>query len=626
MEDLESFIEYIYTLPNSSKRHLPRLICVFYLILDPAPISGLLASSDDTPSASAQNTAARALLAVEGFVNFFGSWWDFDPREMPLRAAFRDIWPRIWAWAQFHDTFCESLDFGYSPAYIYHSVVGAIHGLLYRLNLDQDVVQTPHLYEYLGRAWATITAAPPSDERLAQLGGFGEMIERVCTRYPGASAERLEQLAVGAGGPQELARLCVSNLGLAFPNLTGPLTPFAMGICGGVLSVILDSQPASGDDVAFRHALYNFGAVSQLTIALQALLASAPDPIYSKYSESHSDDVLDCFSTIMAFFHEPFVEPAEIAFVEALKAGFLPAAYAAWRQAAPDYIWEADGSTLIKDHTFHVDFLLSPLVLTELSRWNLDDVDDTSSFVDLRVAGAWKDIIRLLRAHLALLSKHNAERSAILRGCDNPQCGCLHAKKDLKRCGTCRLARYCSRACQKRDWMERHRTYCDDSAIQDDSRQERLRCGFIRSLLDSWYTLDEEDVALELLRLFVRRGPDILPYVLFDYKDAYSVGCRVTVAAIEDNPELGERFAEDVDRARNSGGRVHLHFLTSHPEEPYSSDLFPFYTTGGGLYEGLRKIAAGLSSVVERDLDLEIYRGQIRQLLAEEREACLKTH
>ncbi|KAJ7055187.1 hypothetical protein C8F01DRAFT_1320748 [Mycena amicta] len=456
-----------------------------------------------------QNTAARTFLAVDGVGSLFTYWFQIEPPEVPLRAALRDVWPRIWAWAQFHDRFCESVDFGYSPADIYQSVVAAIHGLLYRLKLDQDVVETPHLYEYLGRAWATITAAPSSDERLTHLSGFGEVMSSANESYTGTSADRLQQLAVGAGGPRELARLCVSNLSLAYPTTTAPLTLFATAICGGVLSVILNSKP--GDDVVFRHALYSLGVVSQLTIALQALLASAPDP---KYSE-----------------------------------------------------------------------------------WNLDDVDDTSSFVDLGVAAAWKDIIRLLRVHLDLLSEHNAERSSVLRGCYNPQCGRLHAKTDLKRCETCRLARYCSSACQKRDWKERHRTYCDESAAQDDLRQAS----------------DKEHIALELLRLFVGRGPDILPYVLFDYTDAYSVGCRVTVAAIEDNSELGENFVEDVDRARNSGGLIHLHFLPSLPEEPDRWEVFPFYTTGGGLYEGLRKIAA---NVVERDLDLnlEIYREEIRRV------------
>ncbi|KAJ7055212.1 hypothetical protein C8F01DRAFT_1159791 [Mycena amicta] len=470
MEDLESFIEYIDAAPNSSKRHLPRLICVFYLILDPAPISGLLAKLDDAASdtvASMQNRAARALLAVKGVGLLFRYWFQIEPPEVPLRAAFRYVWPRVWAWAQFHDTFCESLDFGYSPADIYQSVVAAIHGVLYRLTLDQDVVETPHLYEYFGRAWATITAAPPSVQRLG-LAGFAEVISRANESYTGPSvAERLQQLAVGAGGPREPARLCVSNLSLAYPTTTAPLTLFATAVCCGVFFVIADSQP--GGDVAFRQALYSLGLVTQLTITLQALPASAPYPRPPEYDGGH---VHNSFMTILQFLHDSSFESQDTTFVDALKAGFLPAAYAFWGQATPDNIWEAhDGSrTSIKDHTFDVDFLLSPLVLTELHRWNLDDVEDTSSFLDLRVAAAWKDIVRVIRTHLDLLSEHNAERSSILRACFNPQCGRLHAKKDLKRCGTCRLARYCSRACQKRDWKERHRTYCNDSTAQDDSR------------------------------------------------------------------------------------------------------------------------------------------------------------
>jgi hypothetical protein len=68
----------------------------------------------------------------------------------------------------------------------------------------------------------------------------------------------------------------------------------------------------------------------------------------------------------------------------------------------------------------------------------------------------------------SLLDYLEAMRSAALEGfpyCDNDGCEVVGHIKDLKFCPRCKIARYCSDACQKHAWNAgRHKAKCGTSA------------------------------------------------------------------------------------------------------------------------------------------------------------------
>ena len=63
---------------------------------------------------------------------------------------------------------------------------------------------------------------------------------------------------------------------------------------------------------------------------------------------------------------------------------------------------------------------------------------------------------------LLALSKYYAQSSDACWGCgkDDKGTGSGRGCHSLKKCGACKIARYCDRKCQTKDWTERHRVWC----------------------------------------------------------------------------------------------------------------------------------------------------------------------
>ena len=49
--------------------------------------------------------------------------------------------------------------------------------------------------------------------------------------------------------------------------------------------------------------------------------------------------------------------------------------------------------------------------------------------------------------------------------------------KAMAKCSLCKVARYCSAECQKKDWKARHRVHCP---ARRQAREERGECEFCR--------------------------------------------------------------------------------------------------------------------------------------------------
>ncbi|KAJ7048737.1 hypothetical protein C8F01DRAFT_45883 [Mycena amicta] len=162
LRDLDAFLRFIADDPRFEKEFLPRLICVLYVALDPTPISGFL---PDAPTSPADNNAfaevvARAMRAVCSV----GLWIDrLEPHQKTSPAVLREVWPRMWAWMQFHDAFWDSglVAFPHTPAMIYYLTLSAVTTLGYESTLlTRQVLDTPHFFDFLGEAWARFVWGP----------------------------------------------------------------------------------------------------------------------------------------------------------------------------------------------------------------------------------------------------------------------------------------------------------------------------------------------------------------------------------------------------------------------------------------------------------------------------------
>ena len=62
-----------------------------------------------------------------------------------------------------------------------------------------------------------------------------------------------------------------------------------------------------------------------------------------------------------------------------------------------------------------------------------------------------------LTERMADITQNQTKLSEIREKYNSKACShCAKAKGDLKRCSGCKVAKYCSHECQKRDWMAKH--------------------------------------------------------------------------------------------------------------------------------------------------------------------------
>ncbi|KAJ7053231.1 hypothetical protein C8F01DRAFT_555898 [Mycena amicta] len=266
----------------------------------------------------------------------------------------------------------------------------------------------------------------------------------------------VSRISAKVGGHRSIARLLISTIKLFFPDTSADYPQDACHVLRGLTSFL--AIPAASD-LRLLDTLYEEGSPTHLTIAIRALLANIDDPRPGE--EFQAKSIIDvCFSVLChcLFGHST---SREASFIEALKAGYLFATYSYLRHAPPDT--SIDFIESIKSNLMYVSTSRKVLrqLLQDTAELDKFNMADTSQFSNYLAAQTWNDIIAFIRARLELFEEF---RTLILHGCDNFACGRLHAKTDISRCGRCSEVQYCSRACQRVDWKQRHRAHCPRSA------------------------------------------------------------------------------------------------------------------------------------------------------------------
>ncbi|KAJ7061649.1 hypothetical protein C8F01DRAFT_1252442 [Mycena amicta] len=616
-KDMEEFMRWMTDPnPHRSRVNLPRLISVFYTVLDPDPIASL-SSGGDFELKRIEDTANRALLAIRGVVILASYDHDLPPSEKSTPEVFREVWPRVWAWMQFHDTFRSVLDFSSSDA-AYGFNVAAVVNFAHMPSLTRLVLDTDHFARYLGSAWAAMVDSP-TGLALGKMHGLDTVSRILTTLHAELRLEDrvdcFEDLGSGAGGQAVLARLCVSLLERACVSADTTVECFRATY---VVIGMLDPR-AVLDKSTFRNALIKFRICERLPVAIRTLLAMPSSSDYDHCIAGGFCVGLFTLCSTLTNWSPPHV------FVQCVQNGFLRALSDFTGRAVPSQSHEISDVVLQHMERTFLAFLTSHTVLTQLreSSADLDAIDalPDSAFADQRTFEAWRTFIQLARERLIFLQEFESKDLIQFRGCDNAQCGHLHAKSDLKCCGSCLRALYCSRSCQKRDWNLVHRRYCHITPRQRAGYTEKIDDSFVRALLNHSYQINKESIALELLRFFHSHPDDTCPYsTCFDYTAG---ACRITLGSLESlDPDFQRLYEEEMERARLSGGLYHLHFFIVG-----SWVLFPLHCTQAetGFYEGIRRIARGIPPSQDAPIDVEMYQEDIRAFV-EATSGNLETH
>ncbi|KAJ6527719.1 hypothetical protein B0H19DRAFT_1195573 [Mycena capillaripes] len=351
--------------------------------------------------------------------------------------------------------------------------------------LDDDAAvaqlrrSTVGLYVVVGRAWRHLInrKEQTASEGIAYVSHFIGWRHKIIS-----NSTAFEELLIGTGGtPTGLAAIVVSHIKLLFPNPDSCITDYTISCLGSVLCLVSPQKVPGPYDIAFNEALLSYGLIAAVTTAARALCRST----------------LACADLeVTAVFLTVVIQLTSCPtkwIPEALRAGLLEVLF-----------------TL--NHRKHISsgfVMLLKNVLSPATVYHsvLSELQTSFPQVRNRKAGAiledpgllvyWDKFVELVETRLPILDEYNAGVLTATRVCDNLECARICTKGELKRCGACLAAYYCSPPCQASDWRRGgHRQACGDlsSRRKETSHTSARDRSFFRALVHHEYATRREEI------------------------------------------------------------------------------------------------------------------------------------
>ncbi|KAJ7152043.1 hypothetical protein C8R46DRAFT_1357643 [Mycena filopes] len=579
---------------------------VFYCNLEIGAIPTAAALDLDTPPFEVREAITKAVLALRGIS-------DIDEIHMPSGAC-ADLWPRLWKWTYFLYTYHEQLP----PLLANHSVnlndicvrlsqsVASFHGNERNTDLFSA---TPGFACMMAHAWRVLLR-DPSHPRSAQYSLY-QMACFFSTYFQTADPEIRQEFIEGAGGSiQDVAALVVEHLVHARRLRPGPHREYSLRsmlwMVDEMDNALVGSEPEFERDGPgpLGAALCNAQAIRSLTTIARELSTLG---LESELPDEDSDPIIT-LEIFYKFLAQILGSSSGYHLLpEAIDAGLLVALASSIRAYIPD-----DDRAFLLITAILPSALVFCRVLSRLqvALHDIAEIEKDETFLNSQLFPEWKEFRRLLDERLRVLGTCQAATFSPMAACDNLACGRIGPKRELKRCAGCNTARYCSAACQTRDWRDdNHRTLCDPHRaffLNKNTKFSAAQRSFFRLLLDKEYAAGEAHM-LEL-QFLCRFGADTPFLTMFDYDDYPASGVpAITVHALEDAPWLGlaqtRHWEAEVARAAGSGGRVRLHVIrvAEAVSELHLSNcwLVPLRSESSAVYDGMKALVGELP----RDID-----------------------
>ncbi|KAJ7166261.1 hypothetical protein C8R46DRAFT_1192628 [Mycena filopes] len=516
-----------------AREHSILFLPALYCALDPSRTTAIL-SALDTANSDTEISRIRIQLGVIFMtIRALATIFDVVPT-----AAYQNLWPCLWQWIRFSDTYREHLpgDNILSGAAAYH-----VYATIFRfLNQSRAMDTSIGIHVVIGRAWTHLIHA--------EAASFDDLCDAIACALPKPTRAQLDDLILGVGGGEDdLIPLVITHFYRLLPSPDVVLNSTRLfhltPIC-----VLLEEY----SDVANRKEFLSQGIVTPFVNALRAL---------SRVPTHKASLLLHRFWKLLVNYYFASM-PCPPHIVDALHAGLLPALLS----SGPIKTVKLTILTLVAEILPRAAVYHS--VLTQL-RLSLLEVNDSAiAFSTPELLKSWGSFVELAETRFSIIDKYIAEWSKATRACDNLDCGKFWDKLELKRCGGCLTTYYCSDLCQRQDWGARqHSSAC--KTLASDRIQLRLYINakdrsFLRFLLHHDYTAHREELALHLI-LLMRAHPGDSLY--FDFN--YTLGaCRMAIRRAAESPP--SQLSYDMMHAGDSGGRMRTHLMLVGEEAPYA--------------------------------------------------------
>ncbi|KAJ7487934.1 hypothetical protein FB451DRAFT_1167403 [Mycena latifolia] len=545
------------------------LLPVFYANLDPLGVPTAAEMAADATAHRVCTTSAMALLALRAI---------YPLQNIPL-DAFPEVWERVWAWADFFDTYSDHLPWLDLPPNMCVRLVFFIGEFQWHKPARDIIATTEGFRTMLVRAWALLLrgTAPPE---LAAL-----VYHIICNfiqdgMRPGDPAN-LAELIDGAGGSlDDLALLLVAFIEHILPSRDTVVTAAIAFYLDAAVGLMADAELQSMKK-EMTSASYVITVLGPLVAALarhgvvRALTTMACALSHSSVCGRTLDKCLTILDRILTSGSSYRLLP------EALESGLLIALVSAGKSDIGDqhnnltpFITRTLSASLVHYHV---------LLWMGAALYEVQDLVQSHAFQVSKIFDKWQRFSALAHERLGLLESFNAKESVAYSACDNLQ-----------------NSYYCSKECQACDWYSdghRARGILDEnSAI---STRERA---FLRFLLHHDYSTRTVEVHTGEVK-FMKTYPNLPFFVLFDYYEGHVKVDVKPIGGAEASMgrELYAQWLDDAARAARSGGRMQVHLMRVLEGDHSRFCLVPLRTVCSTLRDGLAWIAADLRVPVDGD-------------------------
>ncbi|KAJ7163183.1 hypothetical protein C8R46DRAFT_1221969 [Mycena filopes] len=585
------------------------ILPVVHGLLDPIkipPPESLDALEQRDPWAQdAVNVISTAMLAWDILV------WDIlEVADVPADAAM-ELWPRLWAWFEFMDTYRNCLSGRLTPSKdAERRMLSGVVSFPGRFAMCEQTIHcvkmTPGIYAVVARAWSGALEMAEPREREHELFSILRIVTSISDSE--LKPETLEQLVEGAGGSfGGLASLVkrhfhrvVGKGDIAVTNMTVHLALESVAFIGSIEEITQEDPVACG----FLSELLRQDVIQCILHTVLVIRRSPGKPV-------PSEEINRCFVLLRHILcHQPTMGAA------------LNKALALGMDVLLRSIIHCGVNGLANGATLdHLDFFLSSFLPSATTHYPtllamqraIDELNSTSSalFQQSFLLESWTAFTQLVnwRHDICIFSQGATARGQ--QACDNPKCYYVGIHADLKRCSGCRNVYYCSRECQITDWKEGgHRGSCSlqrTLSLGSECGLTLTERSWMRALLHADYSATELEIYSEVV-LCLRKFPDAGYLVIFDYTDMLCTTAVYSLAtddwgshaAIRDNRAEWEDY---LTRAARSEGRLTIHAMCCRNGEGKKYWIIPLRARTSTIQDGLKRIAAGTSHSFRKSLE-----------------------
>ncbi|KAJ7741812.1 hypothetical protein B0H16DRAFT_1890371 [Mycena metata] len=578
--DLQKFLGHCIASPFSKpKLFLP----VFFANLDPAGIPSV--DQLDFVSRGIDSPIARALLSLRALVVGRKSF------ELP-EAASVDLWPRIWQWIYFLDTYREQFPEA-SDKESYALYVATILDLQTDRETSDLIDATPGVRVVVGRAWALFVGLDNCFEEL----GFRDVCRYLHQNLRPFDPRHISEVTGGIGSTTELASVIVRHLNHLTPLKEVPAAYYSEGIL-----LILDK---TDNNRILKDALLATGIVRALTSMLRLLGGTSPrDPTGTL------NNCLTIMSRIFTTYPAPMCVP------DALRAGILRAiitcapAHPRLREHMAHLVREILPPALI----YHSVILCVDEALVGVSVWGYDPY-----FKRLPLFADWTRLIDLAQERAKIVHAYDGGEYPSKAAWNNPKCDNIHDKRDMKCCAACHRLNYCSVECQSTHWRGGHRDVCARLRALRLAQPEVISTrdrSFMRVLARHDYIVRQGPVLTEQVEVLYE-CPDMPYYLLFDYTSGW---LNLEILSIDgvDVPTIPNdyqaQWLEHISRAAESEGRMQVAIMRFLQDARARFRMISMHSPSADLARVLGRIADSVPAGTDFAKTKPIVREQVRGL------------